>query len=366
MIDSLTLKDWECHADFTVEFGRCTSFVGPSDAGKSSILRGLRWALTNQPPGDSFVRHGRANAEVTVRGNGKRVGRLRGAKGNLYALGKRAFRAFGAGVPQPIADLFNVSDLNFQGPSDPPFWLSLPPAQLAKEFNRVVNLEEIDAALDDIGSRERHAKAVVGVSKERLAQARGKRNSLKWVADLNAQLNKVEVVYKKYQEAGDRQERLEELLAAIDRSERSRDDALTRSRTLSSVAEAAAGVNAQQGRLEALGAILDEIGRLRRVRGVELPDLEPVYRRYAELTQRKRGVETILAGIETLEFSRCAAESELAKVEEALEGVCPACGRPFTQSASSPATGTYPTTPPPCGAKHVRTGITPKKTTSNS
>lgn len=54
----LRIQNFQAHKDTTIEFDRIATIVGPSDIGKSAVLRALKWVAKNEPKGISFVRDG--------------------------------------------------------------------------------------------------------------------------------------------------------------------------------------------------------------------------------------------------------------------------------------------------------------------
>ena len=74
MLEKLRIINFQKHEDLTVSFDdRITTIVGPSDVGKSAVLRALRWVLTNQPDGSGFIREGEKNASVVLRVDGRTI-----------------------------------------------------------------------------------------------------------------------------------------------------------------------------------------------------------------------------------------------------------------------------------------------------
>ncbi len=73
MLERLHVR-YQAHDPFALDFDPLvTVLIGPSDAGKSSLLRALRWLATNRPEGDSFVPWGgtKASAVLTLDGGRK-------------------------------------------------------------------------------------------------------------------------------------------------------------------------------------------------------------------------------------------------------------------------------------------------------
>ena len=66
-IKRIILQNFQSHKYSVIELNEeLNVIVGPSDSGKSAIIRGLKWALYNEPAGDYFIREGEREASVTV------------------------------------------------------------------------------------------------------------------------------------------------------------------------------------------------------------------------------------------------------------------------------------------------------------
>jgi exonuclease SbcC len=179
MLTRLKVKNFQTHKEVDLKLDpHCTTFVGPSDKGKSSLLRALRWVATNKPNGSAFIRHGSRQSSATIWVDGHRVTRVKGPGKNLYKLDGLTLKAFGTNPPQDVAKLLNIDDINIQTQHQPLFWFSLSPGQVAKELNQVVDLSIIDKALTHIASQSRSNKAEIAVVEKRLTEAKVKRKAL--------------------------------------------------------------------------------------------------------------------------------------------------------------------------------------------
>jgi len=149
MLERLQLKNFQNQKLRRIKFDpHVTTIVGPSDSGKSSIIRALRWVIFNGIRSDRFIRHGETEAEVRIAVDGRSVTRRRAAGGdNTYHLDEQEYRAFGNGVPEPIEQLFNMNAVNTQQQHDPIFWFSDTPGQVSRNLNEIVDLKIIDATL---------------------------------------------------------------------------------------------------------------------------------------------------------------------------------------------------------------------------
>lgn len=212
MIQSLSIRNFQRHRSLDLKLDpRVTTIVGPSDTGKSAIIRALTWVLTNKPRGAEFLRDGAKQVSVSIKVGKHQVKRSRG-KGNHYFLNGKRFSAFGNEVPKEIAQILNISPLNFQGQHDPSFWFSLSPGDVSKQLNAIVDLSLIDTTLANLASSMRKAKAEKGVVLERLSSARKERKNHLPFDSAHRDLSRVERLEKESTETCLRRSRLNALL----------------------------------------------------------------------------------------------------------------------------------------------------------
>lgn len=289
-VEQLRLKNFQCHEKVSVKLDpEITTIMGPSDSGKSALLRSLRWLALNRPRGDGFVRHGTKEAAVRIRVDGKTVERRKGTA-NLYKAGKEIYRAFASDVPEPVENLLGLREVNFAGQHDPPFWFNLTAGEVAKELNRIVDLELIDKVNGELASRLRKVKSKQEVVEERLWEAKGRVAELGWVAEADKALREVERLEAEWTGLANRLDGLRGLLAEIE----------------------LVGEQAKQPlpHLCGLEALKDRWGS----KGEKLEQLQ---RLVVEVEQA-----------ETLVGKLCnRLEAEMERLGEEMGGVCPVCGR---------------------------------------
>lgn len=196
MIESIDLYNFQRFKKLTVTFSpTVTTLIGDNDAGKSAVLRALRYNSMNKPRGVAHVRHGATLCSVTMKIDGRRVRRISGKK-NVYSLDGKKFKAFRNEVPREIANLINVTEINFQRQHDPVFWLSLSPGTLARELNRLVDLQTIDAVQAWVVKRLRVTSVGIDVCTRRKEQAEAVLRSLKNVKNLEKILTKLRKLHE--------------------------------------------------------------------------------------------------------------------------------------------------------------------------
>jgi exonuclease SbcC len=180
MLRSLTVRNFQRHKHLKIKFSpRVTSIVGPSDRGKSAILRALRWVVENKPSGDAFIRHGQKTVSVTLRTESHKITRSKGKK-NLYLVDGKPLVSFGQAAPEEVTKAIRMGPLNFQFQHDAPFWFSDAPGQVSRNLNAIVDLSVMDTTLSNLATGVRQARDRIVVlkeekdsAKERVVELRG-------------------------------------------------------------------------------------------------------------------------------------------------------------------------------------------------
>ena len=165
MITKMVLQNFQSHKNTTINLTEgLNSFQGASSQGKSSIIRGLRWAVFNRPSGTSFINRDAFNdkgkqvapCSVTLyTDDGCIVERYRDANKNSYTVGNVKLKAVRTDVPEEVSKALNLDDINFQFQMDSPFMLTETAGEVARMLNRVVKLDNIDTTLKQINTYSR-------------------------------------------------------------------------------------------------------------------------------------------------------------------------------------------------------------------
>ncbi len=193
-IKKVVLKNFQSHRYSELEFDEHLNvIVGPSDHGKSAIIRGIKWALFNEPSGDFFIREGENECSVTVIfSDNTKVQRYRSNSKNLYLYydsegNETIYQGFGNTVPLEIKEKINISKIhldtsetnsvNISEQLEGPFLLSESKAVRANAIGRLVGVHIIDDAI-------RHTvKEIINLNSSR-------RNLIKFQENLNEDLKK--------------------------------------------------------------------------------------------------------------------------------------------------------------------------------
>lgn len=211
-IKSIELQNFQSHVKTIIEpagSGFLTVVTGPSDSGKTAIIRALKWALYNQPQGAEFTRTGASIVRVGVKfADGVTVIRERTAATNRYKIIHHAnepqvFEGFGSSVPLEVQEITGVRTvkiadqeilLNLSEQLDPPFLgqkSTTAPAR-AKILGKLAGTEEIDVAGAGVGKdlyRRGQDEKRLDSEIEELEKRIGE---FKWVEELGERIAKLE------------------------------------------------------------------------------------------------------------------------------------------------------------------------------
>ena len=203
MIDLLRIKNFQSHQATELELCPGVNvIVGPSDNGKSSVLRALHWVVQNKPDGVGFVSHWnltpkgyvKDETRVTVVSGDHAVTRIRHKDTNAYIVDGKTLEAFGKDVPEEVPAALHIDDVNIQRQLDPHFLLSDSAGEVARIFNRTIRLDDIDKLLSLVESKKRSTRGVLEQTEREIERDRGEVESLSWVDDVQELVEKAQVL----------------------------------------------------------------------------------------------------------------------------------------------------------------------------
>lgn len=166
MIDKIELENFQSHKKSILELHPgINAIIGPSNNGKTSIIRALKLSRYNQPSGTAYIskwakdKKGNQTKQMSVtvtkgehiliRGKGKDLnGYQIDDNDPLEALGK-------GGLPDQVVNFFNTTEVNLQEQMDKPFLIGSTPPEVAKFLNTIVDMTEIDIYLSSVDSKKR-------------------------------------------------------------------------------------------------------------------------------------------------------------------------------------------------------------------
>lgn len=230
-IKKVIIQNFQSHRDTRLELSPGLNVItGPSDQGKSAIIRALRWLFFNEPRGSQFLRVGASTCRVEVElDDGTVIARERAANRNRYILRRngeeRIFEGFGHDVPPEVVEASGIRKavlddnneivLHISSQLEGPFLLAETGATKARAIGRLKGVHVVDAALGDVAleltrlqAEERNLTRYIQEREERLQE----------FADLPAEgelLARAEELFTRAEEAKKRLEVLHNLRSRL-------------------------------------------------------------------------------------------------------------------------------------------------------
>jgi DNA repair ATPase RecN len=264
-MNRIEIKDYQGIERAAIELAAgVTVLAGPSDSGKSSIVRALRdWAYNSI--GDGHVQAGKDAASVTVDGitweKGKKVNRYTLADGTVYDKVGRGQ------VPDDVQGLTGIREisygegiscrLNVAGQFDPEFAVGFKGSDNAKIIGSISRLEQVFNAIREATADHSRARKQEEASKGKLAADKAAAESLAWVDAVVADYEKA---VRRLGEALDAEAKLARL---ADYAARASHAAQVASRTAAEARRAQRLGAFTVGQIEALGAKLKALEALK-------------------------------------------------------------------------------------------------------
>ena len=223
MIKSLTLENFQSHKLTQLEFNPGINvIVGPSDSGKSAILRALKWAAWNTPSGEAFRSNWSEKKPtfVDLVTDDHKVLRLKSTTRNEYLLDGLVFKAFGAGTPpDEIVAALNLNEINIQQQLDRPFLLDDSPGKVAQHFNAVAHLDSIDRGLQNVQKWLREVDRKIKSEEEQVLSLTEDLIKYAGLEKIEVKISVVETLVEQKESAGRKMGRISRLIKGIESGE---------------------------------------------------------------------------------------------------------------------------------------------------
>lgn len=191
-IKQVRIQGFQSHIDSTFTLSPGLSIItGPSDAGKTAIIRALRWLAFNEPQGEAFihaVRDGDGNlvsqaeqATVTVElDDGTVISKTRRKGKTIYTHSAYADPWEKAELPLEIKETLGLHKqqygdnfetcLNFAYQLDPPFMLSETGSTGAKILGKLAGTEVVDKAIGAVVKQTHQTREIIRQSEKAIGQ----------------------------------------------------------------------------------------------------------------------------------------------------------------------------------------------------
>lgn len=205
MLTRLRIVNIQKHKDLDLSLEKINVIVGATDSGKTSVLRALTWALTNDASGEGLITNdGSKSCSVSVTTENGTVTRSWSRSKNGYSLDGKTFTTFRSGVPKPIEDLLNIKDINIQRRRDMPFMVYFKDSECASQFSDMMDLSEIDTIITSSNASVKQRTSKVEQLKERKAEIDSELEGLSGLDDAVQAYKELRTLQRSIKEYSDR------------------------------------------------------------------------------------------------------------------------------------------------------------------
>lgn len=291
MIRYFHIKNFQAHHNKKITLSpNVTTVTGDNDCGKTALFRAIEWVCVNKPAGTHFISHGQEKTAVKIVIDNQSVIKRRSRKQpTTYQVNEKKLEAAGQSVPNIVEVALNIGRENLQAQHDPPFWFHLTGGQLAKQINKIVDLEIMDKTQSIIQEKARESKSKLKVLQEQESESKQTIESLQWLEEVKRKKSEVVKLIKQKGTQSQGIGILSDLISSIER----------RQSEIKSLPDFD---------LEKIDSVMEESGE-QRTKILEL--------------------EHLIEDIEEMEMSICQNKEDQKEVEGKLKTVtkCPTCGQ---------------------------------------
>lgn len=224
-IKSIEIINFQSHKNTKIIFNEGYNVIcGPSDSGKSAVIRALKWVLYNEPKGTDFITQGENSCKVSITFSDEvTIIRERAKNRNIYRLinskGEESiFEGFKNDIPKEILsahginkvyiDIDSPESINIASQLEGPFLLDKTGSIKAKAIGKLVGVHIIDEALKELN---KDLLNIQGEVKRLSKDYDDINNDLKQYENLESVRKNIEITENNLNKLNDKVNRLEKL-----------------------------------------------------------------------------------------------------------------------------------------------------------
>lgn len=202
MLKQIELFNYESHVHSIIDLTEGINvFSGSSGQGKSSIRRAITWVMTNKPNGSAMISWSAFNTKgvqtepcrVILTFDDLVIERQKGPTLNGYLINnEKVLEAVGTSLPDEVASLLNVSDINHEDQLGSPFLLSESSGEVARYLNRIVNLDEADRFQSEVESKRQKCNKDIATTEGSIKRLTESVESLSWLDKAESLISQIE------------------------------------------------------------------------------------------------------------------------------------------------------------------------------
>lgn len=351
MIGSIEFENFQSHENSILKFSPgINAITGPSDSGKSAVLRAFYWVVNNRPSGESFISYWAKNDKgkqikptfVKIINQKGEMERRRDSSFNGYIEnvldGEKELEAVRTDVPEEVQSFFNLSEVNIQKQMDAPFLLSETSGEVARFFNRIIKLDEIDTALSLIDSKKRTSNNTIKNLQFQIEENEKSLKKYEWIEKTEPLIEKWEKINNKINEKTTLKNNVEESIQQMEFNTykmKKLTPLINLQDKVDEIQKINVNIGIKDSELVNLKSSLDnwEITQLNIEKTKPLLELETsvdkllnLMEEIQELSEKKENYSKSLENFQEISQKIPIISKELKTLEKQLPDVCPLCG----------------------------------------
>lgn len=313
-IKKIDLINFQSHKFTSLDFADGLNvIVGPSDNGKTSILRAIRWVFFNEPQGLGMLRNNEDFVSVRIYfNNDYSVERKRSKKENLYIIYNektgevQEFNSLRTGLPPEVSNVMKIkkitldkaSDINFniQFQHDGPFMFSYTATQKSALIGKMYNLDVVDKAIDDTNKDIKSQKSDIKRINEEIKELDEKILIYKDIEKEEKLLKDRELITKNIEESVEKLNLINSLKDKLDENKKNKEYLLERIKDFDKILSNEALISNASKSFEVLNKYKAYKNKLDLIK-VDIDKTEAIYKKSKNITEKLDIDNTIIKNL---------------------------------------------------------------------
>ena len=217
-LSELRVKAFGLHIDKTVKFTPGLNvIVGESEEGKTTLIRALYLLIENSPRGgEKLYQSWLTDNSPSIQLKDDKGNTVKRKKNKYYLNNGNPLKAFGTSVPEPIRELFNFKEINWQKQHDAHYLLFNTGGSSAKLLNSATGMSDQEVIVDDVKKQLSHSKSEIKRHKKNNEEHLKTTNRLKDIVRYKLKALAIVHLEEEMIELKNKTDRLENLLTQLE------------------------------------------------------------------------------------------------------------------------------------------------------
>lgn len=344
ILKKLDIEGFGANKKLSLEFSpNVTTIIGKSYKGKSWALRALKNIMLNEPAGTSYINWNSDKTRIKLLIDNKKVVKVRSKTINSYRLSgkKEPYVAFGNNVPDDIAELMNVSDVNFRGVNrlgqhEPPFWLCETAGEVSRQLNSIIDLEVIDKTLASIDSEKLETTTLIKVLKKDVEKAKKQKKVLEHIKERNEDLTEIENLQKSIENISQKHTTLSHYISSAIKHKSNIKIQKERLSDIAIILDSGKSYQILSTKIQRLSNLIDNAKRHQQLLKNKPPDIKflvTIKDEYTEICNKTERLNNLIAQAKERKEQKCQAWKNIKEIQQKINEItkdkCPVCGSPM-------------------------------------